>query len=172
MKPKAALLFITLLTAAVAVAQSQDDKRRAAYKTQMEMLVRIEQRISKTHPYRREGPVRGYNITDREVHEIQLVLAEVRPGDIVNIGTVVSGCPCEDGSSCSDQVWVVANSPGTSVGLLLSHINNQWVIGPVQRWWLDRADLEARRHSFSSRFAYFAAEDALTERFPACVESK
>ena len=101
-----------------------------------------------------------------------MVLAQVRPGDIVNIGTVVSGCPCEDGSTCSDQVWVVAHSPGTSVGLLLSRINSHWVIGPVQQWWLDREDLYARRDSFSSRFTYFAAEDALTERFPACAKGK
>ena len=172
MKLRVALFVVTLLSVGVAIAQSQEDKRRAAYKERMQRLFGIEQRIERTHPYRREGPVRGDNITNQEVQEIQLALAQVRPGDIVNIGTVVSGCPCEDGSSCSDQVWVVAHSPGTSVGLLLSRINSHWVIGPVQQWWLDRKDLEARRDSFSSRFAYFDAEDALTERFPACVESK
>ena len=30
------------------------------------------------------------------------------PGAIVNIGGVVSGCTCEEGASCSDQVWIVA----------------------------------------------------------------
>ena len=138
----------------------------------METLFKIEQRIQKAHPYRREGPVRSDNITDNEVQEIEFFLAKVRPGDIVNIGTVVSGCPCEDGSSCSDQVWVVAHSPGPSVGLLLSRINDHWVIGPVQQWWLDREDLGARPDSFSSRSTYFASEDALTKRFPVCAEGK
>lgn len=172
MAAKVACLLVTLLSVGVAIAQSQEDNRRAAYKARMEKLFSIEQRIAKTRPHRREGPVRTDNIRDEEVQEIQLVLAQVRPGAIVNIGTVVSGCPCEDGSACSDQVWVVAHSPGTSVGLLLSRINAHWMIGPVQHWWLDREDLEARRKNFSSALAYLDAEDALTERFPACVERK
>jgi hypothetical protein len=170
--PKTALFCVALLGAAVALAQSQEDKSRATYKAQMESLFRIEKRIQETHPHRRESPIRGDNITDIEVQEIQSVLGKVRPGDIVNIGTVVSGCPCEDGTSCSDQVWVVAHSPGTSVGLLLSRISNHWGIGPVQQWWLDREDLTARRITFRSSSTYFAAEDALTRRFPACLEVK
>jgi hypothetical protein len=168
----AALLLIASLCIGVALAQSQEDKRRADYRVKMERLFRIEKRAKDTRPYRREIPIRVDNIKDEEVQEILNLMARVRPGAIVNIGTVVLGCPCEDGSSCSDQVWVVAHGSYGSVGLLLSKIDSHWAVGPVQKWWLEREDLEGRRKSFSSPFAYFDAVDALTERFPACLVPK
>ena len=41
---------------------------------------------------------------------------------IVNISGVVEGCPCEDGSTCTDQVWILASRPNQTVGLLLSKV--------------------------------------------------
>jgi len=125
-------------------------------------LQKVEDRAKEVQPYRREEPVREDNIRDREVEEIKLALADVMPGAIVNIGTVVTGCPCEDGSSCSDQVWTVAHRPGESIGVLLSKINGHWTIGPVQRWWWEYKDLLARREWLTTNWA------ALMERFPAC----
>jgi hypothetical protein len=172
MSTKVALFLMVSLSVGVAIAQSQDDKRRAEYRAKMERLFSIEKRERDTRPYRRESPVRVDNIKAEEVQEILTVMTQVRPGSIVNIGTVVSGCPCEDGPSCSDQVWIVAHGSDKSVGLLLSKVDSHWAIGPVQKWWLEREDLEARRKSFSSSLAYMHAEDALTERFPACLEHK
>lgn len=168
---KGALLLITaLVTAGTAVSQSPESlERHAAWKARMEKLFAIEKRVQQTVPVRRERPSRVENITDNEVREIQAVTSEILPGPILNIGTVVVGCPCEDGQSCSDQVWVVAHRPGKTKGLLLSKISDRWSVGPVQRWWLEREDLEARRKSFASWESYMDAEDALTERFPACV---
>jgi hypothetical protein len=164
--------LISLLIGGVAVGQSSEDARRAAAAAEdarIQKLFRTEKRAWQTHPNRRESPSRAENIDDNEVREIQTVISEVLPGAILNIGTVVVGCPCEDGLSCSDQVWVVAHRPEKTKGLLLSKIGGRWTIGPVQRWWLDREDLEARgRKSFPSVHAYMAALGELTERFPAC----
>jgi hypothetical protein len=130
----------------------------------MERLWDIEDRAGEVRPYRREEPVREENIRDREVQEIQLATFQVMPGAIVNIGAVVTGCPCEDGPSCSDQVWIVAYRPERSMGFLLSKISGHWTIGPVQKWWWDYQDLLARRGSFSTSW------EELLDRFPACED--
>jgi hypothetical protein len=172
MTAKSALLLISLMIAGIAVGQSSEDTRRGAAEAEharIQKLFRTEARAWQTRPNRRESPSRAENITDNEVREIQTVISEVLPSAILNIGTVVVGCPCEDGQSCSDQVWVVAHRPQRTKGLLLSKIDGRWTIGPVQRWWLDREDLEARGwKSFPSVHAYMVALGALTERFPAC----
>jgi hypothetical protein len=96
-------------------------------------------------------------------------MSQLQPGALVNIGTVVTGCPCEDGPSCTEQVWVVAYQPERSVGLVLSRIDGRWGIGPLQQWWLDYDDLEARRESFRSYDDFIVATEALTRRHPKCV---
>jgi hypothetical protein len=120
-------------------------------------------------PGRRDSPLRYRNISDEEVREVQSAAAEVLPRAIVNISGVVTGCPCEDGSECTDQVWIVAYRPDKSVGLMLSKVGNHWVIGPVQRWWLKYEELRASRGSFSSAIAYDQAEAALINGFPSCA---
>jgi tetratricopeptide (TPR) repeat protein len=118
-------------------------------------------------PERRDSPIRAENLTDDEAREIQRLMLDIMPGVILNIGTVVAGCACGDGPSCSAQVWVVGHRPGTTAGLMLSKINSRWTVGPVQRWWLDLDDLEARRPSLSSQ-SYLAAEEALRKSAPTC----
>jgi hypothetical protein len=147
----------------VVLAQSADDKRRAAYWAKMERLFQIEERAMAVRPFRRENPVRSENISDREVAEIEAATSNVMPGAIVNIGTVVTGCPCEDGATCTDQVWIVAYRPDKTMGFLLSRIGGRWTIGPVQRWWWEYNDLLSRRGN------HFAEQDKLMERFPACT---
>ena len=85
---------------------------------------------------RRDAPARSTNIVDQEILEIEAVMREQHPGAVVNIGTVVNDCPCEDGPSCTEQVWVVAYLPHASQGLQLSRVNGRWQIGPLQQWWL------------------------------------
>jgi len=139
----------------------------------------LSERMQKTRPSRRDGPLRELNLSDNEVREIQPAVMRILPGSILNISGVVTGCPCEEGAGCSDQVWIVAHRAGQTVGLQLSRINGRWALGAVQQWWLDREKLEqwwldsakreGGRHSFSSYVAYDNAQQALYDRFPACA---
>lgn len=119
-------------------------------------------------PSRRDGPLRETNISDVEVREIQAIAAVVSPGAIVNISGVVTGCPCEDGPACTDQVWIVAHRDNQSHGLQLSKIDDHWAIGAVQQWWLDWDSLQASRRQMS-RNDFFVAEEAMQERLPQCL---
>lgn len=148
--------------------QTTEEKRIAERRATTEKQMYLAWRIQDIRPSRREGPLRSINIDDKEIREIQSVAVEILPGAIVNIGGVVTGCPCEDGPSCSDQVWLVAYRPDRSVGMLLSKIGSQWLVGPVQEWWLDYENLEARRRDLDS-LAYAKAKEALTDRFPVCA---
>jgi hypothetical protein len=104
----------------------------------------IRSRANQIQPRRRDSPARYQNISDEEVREIQIAASTVVGKVVVTIGPVVVGCPCEDGKSCTDQVWILANLPHGTVGLLLSKIAGHWDIGTVQRWWLQDATLPRR----------------------------
>ena len=103
---------------------------------------RVLARIERTRPFHRTAPLRKSNLSDEEAREIQSVMSQVYPGALLNISEVVAGCYCEEGRSCSDQVWVVPRDDVQTPGVLLSRIDDRWVIGPIQRWWLNRAKLE------------------------------
>lgn len=124
-------------------------------------------RILKTQPRRRDSPLRDTNISDDEVREIKAVAQRVLPGSLVNISGVVTGCPCEEGAGCSDQVWAVAYRPGRMKGLQLSKIAGHWAIGSVQQWWLDKEDLDNNKPTDWK--TYRTAISALQDRFPACA---
>jgi hypothetical protein len=156
-----------LLTAACG-AQTSDEKQAAERTAMSNWRMHLYWRIREIRPARREGPLRSSNIDDREIGEIQAVTTDILPGAIVNIGGVVTGCPCEDGPSCSDQVWIVAYRPDKSMGLLLSNIDRRWQVGPVQEWWLDYENLLSRIRLLDSQ-AYAKAEQALNDRFPVCT---
>ena len=74
-------------------------------------------------------------------------MKERYPASIVYISPVTTGCPCEDGATCTDQVWSIAQQADRSHELSLSRIDEQWQVGPLQEWWLvrDRILLEMRR---------------------------
>jgi hypothetical protein len=138
-----------------------------------------------SRPRYSERKLREDNITDVEILEIQQITKALVPGAIVNIGGVWDSCPCEDGDSCVNQVWVVASASGQSTGVMLSKINNQWGIGPVQEWWFDYEKYEAdwRRHILKRRNADLSElallneerdflrelQLLLLERFPYCA---
>jgi hypothetical protein len=139
---------------------------------------RFPERILRASPARRDGPLRELNLSDIEVREIQAVVLRVLPGSILNISGVVTGCPCEEGPGCADQVWIVAHRAGITQGLQLSRINGRWALGVVQQWWMDREKLEqwwsdsgrgktGRTHS--EFVAYAKAVQALNDRFPVCA---
>ena len=92
----------------------------------------------------------------------------VVPGAIVNISGVVTGCSCEEGSACSDQVWVVAHRSGYSQGLELSRVNGHWGVGVVQQWWLNFQELQVVRATSPS--TYNQALQNLYDSYPACTD--
>jgi hypothetical protein len=167
---RAALLLLSALACTMAIGQSADEQRRAAYRAKMERIFAIDRRITQTQPMRREYPARAENIRDEEVGEIQGVALQAMPGAIVNIATVVTGCPCEEGASCTDQVWIVAYQPQKTLGILLSKIASHWQVGAVQHWWFEYENLQLQRGSFRSLSDFYAARDELTEKFPTCKE--
>ena len=91
-----------------------------------------------------DGPLSDTNISDIEVRQVQAIVLGLYPGAIVNIGGVMSECRCEDGPACTAQVWVVAHDLGQSHGLMLSKIDGEWQLGPLQDWWLDYEKLVVR----------------------------
>jgi hypothetical protein len=164
-----ALVLLLLWIGAPAMADDPDgDRRRAVNGERFERLRRAEARANEVRPRRRDGPLRYPNISDDEVREVQMAVAAKLPRDILNIAGVVTGCPCEEGLQCTDQVWVVVSRPGGSVGLLLSRIDRHWMIGPVQRWWLRYEELRARMRTEKNYYGLLAAEEKLFEQFPAC----
>jgi hypothetical protein len=126
----------------------------------------IPDRIRQTQPERRNGPLREANLSDNEVREIQGIAFRVFPGAILNISGVVTGCPCEEGPACADQVWVVARSGGQTGGLQLSRIGGRWAIGVIQQWWLDYQRLRSDRTLAPDK--RFDALQAMLDQFPAC----
>lgn len=105
---------------------------------------RIRMRVGNSRPKRQEQPLRGANISDEEVRQIEQATRALAPGALVNIGPVTTGCPCEDGPDCSDRVWVVAYSPAYSQGLMLSRLAGRWQLGALQAWWLEHDALHGR----------------------------
>ena len=118
-------------------------------------------------PVRRDGPLRELNVSDNEVREIQSITLAVLPGAVVNISGVVTGCPCEEGPACSDQVWVVAHRPGHSQGLQLSRVNGHWGISVVQQWWLNFEELQVVR--MTAPDVYAESLQNLYASYPVCT---
>ncbi len=125
-----------------------DAEKKAKWKAERERL----SYIFKTRPRRIDIPLREENITDEEVREIQAVTATVYPGALANISGVIDGCPCEEGSLCTSQVWVVAYRGSRYDGLMLSRVDDTWMVGQIQSWWLKYDHLRSRiREVLSSK---------------------
>ena len=119
-------------------------------------------------PKRRDEPLRYLNISDNEVREIQQVAEKYLPKVLLNISPVVTGCPCEEGPQCTDQVYIVAETAQSSKGLQLSRVKNAWVVGSVQQWYLRYDELIARESKMDFR-SLMRAESELFREFPMCV---
>lgn len=128
----------------------------------------LQRRISESEPTRYRSPAsfREIDINDEEIREIEGVVRELIPGAIVMISGVAKGCPCEDGPACAAQVWIAVHLPKQTRSLELSDINDHWVIGPVQQWFLDSGQLQRSKYSTSAEYA--AARQALDDRYPIC----
>ncbi len=123
-------------------------------------------------PRQPSGHVRELNINDIEIRELQAAAAQVLPRALVNIGPVSTGCACEDGPNCTDQVWVVASTAAEAKGLLFSRINGAWMLGPVQKWWVEYDRLNDGRRSFAKASEFYEAQRRLLEKMPLCSAYK
>lgn len=135
------------------------------------------QRIHRSRPVRLDEPLREVNISDEEVREIEAVMSKYFPGAIVNIAGVTVGCSCEDRPGCVSQVWVVAHRANRSNGLMLSQIYGNWMIGPVQKWWLRYDRLRSQMNAAlasgePNRFEAYRKlqeqQNQLHREFPSC----
>lgn len=135
---------------------------------QRRLMEDIESRAFELRPHRRDTPMRELNITDNEVREIQEVAAKYAMHSMLNISPVIAGCACEEGPLCTDQVYVVAELPEKTVGLELSRVRNAWVVGAVQKWWIQYAELRAKFSTMEFR-AYESARYQLLLEFPRCA---
>jgi len=138
---------------------------------QRERYGRIAKRANELQPRRRDTPLRDVNISDDEIREVQVIKEQYLPTDYVNISPVVSDCPCEEGPTCTAQVYVVATLNGKERGLQLSRLNQQWQVGVVQQWWLKFQAVQRQRtgDSFLDYLLYQKAVNDLYEEFPRCV---
>ena len=138
--------------------------------SEMLRMRRILDRANELRPGRRDTPLRELNISDNEVREIQDIAGKFAMNTMLNISPVVTGCPCEEGPLCTDQVYVVATLPERTVGLQLSRVRNAWVVGAVQKWWLQYAGLQKRRlEDFKTWEAFEEAQYQMLLEFPVCA---
>jgi hypothetical protein len=133
------------------------------------LLLELEARARQLYPRRRDTPIRYLNITDSEVREVQQVAGKLKMPRLVNISPVVTGCPCEEGGGCTEQVFIVGDIEGKSMGLQLSRRKNQWDISRVQKWWLEYAALQARE-SVMERRVFLTAKVRLLMELPQCAD--
>jgi hypothetical protein len=135
-----------------------------------EKRLQIEQRAQELYPRRRDTPMRDLNITDGEVREIQRLMRSIDVQEILNISAVVTGCACEEGADCTEQVYVVGKYKDRNVGMQLSRLRNLWTFGRVQRWWLDYSALRARE-TIMEDSEYEKARGIKLMEFPMCSGS-
>jgi hypothetical protein len=131
----------------------------------------VAKRAKELYPARRNTPLRDVNISDEEIREVELLTMNYLPRAYVNISPVVTDCPCEEGPSCTAQVYVVAQTPDKTRGIQLSRMKDRWNVGAVQQWWL-RRDAVVRQHTgntFLDDYLYQKAVNELFEEFPLCA---
>jgi hypothetical protein len=138
------------------------------YDRRIRIIWDVEKRALNVKPRRRDEPLRDINISDNEIREIELLVRDYLPRVIVNIGPVVTGCPCEEGRGCTEQVYIQANTASNSVGLLLSRVANRWGISAAQKWWLRRQALD-RTVAKLSWMERHEREWELAQDFPGCT---
>ena len=125
--------------------------------------------------------VRDENLHDREVEEIRAAVYRASNGQITSIGTVKTGCDCEENGTCSDHVDVSLQiSSAASLLLTAVRVDGVWRLSRHSLWQLD---LDKLNRGFRARIAslplsaqgpvraeYFRkVNDSLRER-PRCRE--
>jgi hypothetical protein len=154
---------LALLLCATGLAQNSTDAQRCED-------FQLYRHILTAEP-RPNGLLRSENITDEEVREVQRAALDVYPDSIVSISGVTDGCGCEEGSSCTAQVWLALYRENQTHSLALSRIDGHWQVGAVQKWWLLYT---AHKTSFpgfgrgTKHLAWQEDNQRLLDGFPAC----
>ena len=143
----AAGLIAMWLAASAWAAGPANSGRRFKIDPQLEIkLMELEGHARYLFPRRRDAPLRALNMTGEEVREVELIARKYDMPELVNISPVVTGCPCEEGGSCTEQVYITSRVNDSMVSLQLSRRKNLWTVGPVQKWWLEYAALKEREN--------------------------
>ena len=166
---KVATLLTCLVVAAAAGAQEKSAQRvdQEQFLRDLAFSHAVLSRARLNPPKRRDTPLRELNLTDEEIREIQAATKSYLPSDYLNISPVVTGCICEDGPDCTEQVYVLADAGTTAKGLQLSRIKNAWTVSVLQQWWLDFGRLEQR----SAKMDYLEFQReliTLARQYPMC----
>lgn len=134
----------------------------------------VSRRAEELKPAYRAEPLRYLNITAEEVRDVQLISSKHLPKAMMNISPVVTNCPCEEGPNCTAQVYVVATTGEQSKGLQLSRLKDQWMVGLVQQWWLQREAMHVPKpgSDLLERYRYEKALHELYSDFPVCVADR
>ncbi|HUQ12371.1 MAG TPA: hypothetical protein VM146_18820 [Steroidobacteraceae bacterium] len=168
MRVKAGSMAGLLLISAWAAGAGKNDV--VGFDPQMEVrLMELEARARQLYPRRRDTPLRYLNMTDDEVREVHAIATKYKMPQLVNISPVVTGCPCEEGGSCTDQVFITSLVNERPISLQLSRRKNLWTVGVIQKWWLEYAALKAREPAMS-RAEYHQARMQLLLSLPACAD--
>ena len=146
------------------------EERQIAMET-WRRAMEFQRRAHELYPRRRDTPLRYANMTDDEVREVQIIARQHEMSEFVNISPVVTGCPCEEGSSCTEQVYITSNIGEKTTGLQLSRRKNQWMVGVVQGWWLEYQALLAREASLGYQ-EFFDLRNLKLLEFPMCQAAK
>ncbi len=168
----AAWIIVGLTLSAAAFAQrpvSRDEFY--AWSERERLMDEIVIRANNVKPRRRDAPLRELNITDNEIREVESLVQEVLPRSMVNISPVVTGCPCEEGRGCTDQLYVMASAGTVTRGLQISKIEGQWRIGAVQSWWLDYERLQTRVRELDWVKSHEQRWEIIS-KFPSCPGSR
>jgi hypothetical protein len=166
-----AVCLLACIVIATSVAGQEPVRRfdREQYTRDRDMLSDVMRRARNQVPKRRDEPLREINLTDEEVREIQVATRNYLPAEYLNISPVVTGCACEDGPDCKEQVFVLADAGASAKGLQLSRIKNAWTVGALQQWWLSYGRLQERGKKMKWP-EFEAALIALAREFPMCAE--
>lgn len=173
---RVAVGFLAGLLIATAWAADNGNSRTASAEARIEREIwmramELETRARELYPRRRDTPMRYANMTDDEVREVQVIARKYKMAEFVNISPVVTGCPCEEGAGCTEQVYITSNVGERTTGLQLSRRRNLWTVGVVQKWWLEFAALLARESKMSYR-EFSAARHVKLLEFPQCLKSE
>jgi hypothetical protein len=167
---KVASFVLCLTAAAGAGAQERTVARveREQYTRDLQNMWAVMGSANLRVPKRRDSPLRELNLTDEEVREIQAATQAYLPSAYLNISPVVTGCACEDGPDCSEQVYVLADTGAVGRGLQLSRLKNKWTVAPLQQWWLNFERLKERRGKMTYP-EYERALIILSREYPTCA---
>ena len=161
----ASIVFVATVLVALNALAAEPGPTRAF----MAELNRLESQAERFRPGRSSGPLRADNIRDEEVRELQTAARTLLPEAVVNIASVTAGCPCENGTACTAQVWIAAATPQKTQRLLFSRIDGAWRLGPAEEWWLKFDHLHASQRDNRNVMDLLNAEMRLLKGMPTCA---